>query len=308
MVTVGVVGLGDMGGGMVERLLDAGASVHGWNRTAAKAAPFAQRGMHVAASPRALAEAVELVIVMVTDNDALEAVFEGDDGILAGIRPGMIVAEMSTTSPTLVRELGERVAARGATLLDAPVSGSIQTLREGNLLIMVGGDRAAFERVESTLLAIGPRVRHIGELGQAKALKLAANLQLAVQTLAFSEGVLLAEKMGVDRRVAVETLLHSAIASPQLQYRARFIVDPPDHAWFTPKMMQKDVQLALDLGREVGVPLPTSATTQELLTAARSMGFAHEDFAVVFHALAAMAGIARDPASVPEYARDAVTA
>lgn len=293
---------------MVERLLEAGVTVHGWNRTASKAEPFVKKGMRLAASPRALAETVDLTIVMVTDNAALTAVFDGPDGILAGLSAGKIVAEMSTASPTLVCELGARVAECGATLLDAPVSGSIQTLREGNLLIMVGGDRAAYELVESTLLVIGPRVRHIGELGQAKALKLAANLQLAVQVLAFSEGVLLAEKMGVDRRVAIETLLHSAIASPQLQYRARFIVDPPGHAWFTPAMIQKDVQLALDLGREIGVPLPTTATTQDLLTATKAIGYTKEDFAVVFHALATMAGIARDPATIPAYAREGVSA
>ncbi|HTJ27282.1 MAG TPA: NAD(P)-dependent oxidoreductase [Candidatus Limnocylindria bacterium] len=301
---VGIVGLGDMGGGMADRLLAAGYETYGYNRTRAKAAKYEAKGMKVADSPRAVAQAADLVITMVTNNDALQAVFNGPDGILAGPGKGKIVAEMSTTSPTLVRELAKRVAETGATLLDAPVSGSIQTLREGKLLVMVGGPRHAYDRAEPAFLAIGPKVRHVGDVGQAKALKVGVNLSLAVQMLAFSEGVLIAEKMGVDRRVAAETLLNSVIASPMLQYRAPFILDPPSHAWFTPEMMQKDMQLALDLGREFAQPLPATAATQEVLSATRGMGYTKEDFAVLFHALAKMGGIERDPASIPDYARE----
>jgi 3-hydroxyisobutyrate dehydrogenase-like beta-hydroxyacid dehydrogenase len=291
---VGVVGLGDMGSGMAERLLAAGHQVYGWNRTRAKAERLAATGMHVLDSPRAVARAAELVITMVTDNAALQAVCDGPDGILAGLGPGTIFAEMSTTAPALVRALAERVTATGAALLDAPVSGSILTLREGKLLIMVGGDRAAFERAEPILLAIGPKVRHVGDVGQAKALKIGVNLSLAVQMLAFSEGVLLAERTGVDRRVAFDTFLHSVIASPMLQYRAPFALDPPDYAWFPCTMMQKDLDLALELGREMSVPLPTTAATREVLTATRALGYGKDDFAALFHGLAHMSGI-HDP-------------
>jgi 3-hydroxyisobutyrate dehydrogenase len=290
---VGVVGLGDMGTGMAERLLAAGHEVYGWNRTRAKAERLASQGLHVLDSPRAVAQASELVITMVTDNAALQAVCDGPDGILAGLRQGAIFAEMSTTAPALVRALEQRVAATGGALLDAPVSGSILTLRDGKLLIMVGGDRAAFERAEPILLAIGPKVRHVGEVGQAKALKIGVNLSLAVQMLAFSEGVLLAERSGVDRRVAFETFLQSVIASPMLQYRAPFALDPPEYAWFPCAMMQKDLDLALQLGREMGVPLPTTAATQEALTATRALGYGDQDFAALFHGLARMAGIER---------------
>jgi 3-hydroxyisobutyrate dehydrogenase len=290
---VGVVGLGDMGTGMAERLLAAGHEVYGWNRTRAKAERLAPKGLSVMDSPRDVARACELVITMVTDNAALAAVCDGPDGILAGLGAGKILAEMSTTAPALVRGLAQRVAATGAALLDAPVSGSILTLREGKLLIMVGGDRAAFDRAEPILLAIGPRVRLVGEVGQAKALKIGVNLSLAVQMLAFSEGVLLAERTGVDRRVAFETFLQSVIASPMLQYRARFALDPPDHAWFDCAMMQKDLDLALELGRETRVPLPTSAATREVLAATRAYGYGEEDFAAIFHGLARMAGFER---------------
>jgi 3-hydroxyisobutyrate dehydrogenase-like beta-hydroxyacid dehydrogenase len=290
---VGVVGLGDMGAGMAERLLAAGHEVYGWNRTRAKAERLAAKGLRPLDSPRAVAQAAELVITMVTDNTALQAVCDGPDGILAGLSAGKVFAEMSTTAPALVRALAKRVADTGAALLDAPVSGSILTLRDGKLLIMVGGDRAAFERAEPILLAIGPKVRLVGEVGQAKALKIGINLSLAVQMLAFSEGVLLAERMGVDRRVAFETFLSSVIASPMLQYRAPFALDPPDYPWFPCAMMQKDMDLALQLGREMRVPLPATAATQEVLTATQGLGYGDEDFAVIFHGLARMSGMER---------------
>jgi len=309
MSTVGMVGLGEMGGGMVLRLLAGGHTVVGWNRTRAKTEPFVAAGMHVADSPRAVAAQSELVITMVTDNAALDAVIEGPDGILAGLGPGKIFAEMSTTAPALMRDLAARVGERGATLLDAPVLGSILTLREGQLLVMVGGDAAAFARAEPIFLAIGSKVKRVGDVGQAKALKVAANLNLAVQLIALFEGVLLAEKMGIDRAVALDTLLNGVIASPHMKYRAPFILNPPDHAWFDVGMIQKDLELALDLGKSSGVALPETAIAQQLMTAARGLGYGKEDFSVVFHALARLAGIERDPAGIPPYARpDAVRA
>jgi len=300
---VGVVGLGDMGTGMAERLLDAGHEVHGWNRTRAKAERLASRGLRVEASPRAVAAACEMTVSMVTDDAALHAVCDGPDGILAGLAANKILVEMSTAAPRLVRDLDARVRATGARLLDAPVSGSILTLRDGKLLIMVGGEREAYDRAEPVLLAIGPKVRHVGDVGQAKALKIGVNLSLAVQMLAFSEGVLLAEKTGVDRRVAFEVFLNSVIASPMLQYRAPFALDPPAYAWFDCAMMQKDIALALDLGRASGVPLPATSAADAMLSATRSLGFGKEDFAVLFHGLAALSGLERPDDAVPAYAR-----
>ena len=305
---VGIVGLGEMGGGMADRLLDAGHELAGWNRTRAKAERFRERGMRLCASPREVAETSDLVITMVTDNAALAGVLDGDDGIVAGLAAGKIFAEMSTTAPLMVRRLAERVAQTGATLLDAPVLGSILTLRQGDLLIMVGGDRAAFERAKPAFEAIGKTVRHIGEVGQAKALKVAANLNLAVQLVAFSEGIVLAEKMGLDRKVAIETLLGGVIASPALKYRFPFVLDPPEYAWFDVGMIQKDLQLALDLAKEAGAAIPTCAASQQLFTAAQGFGYGKEDFHAVFFALAKMAGIERDPASIPAYAGEAVRA
>ena len=300
---VGIVGLGDMGAGMAERLLDAKFEVTGWNRTAAKAERLRERGLRVASSPKAVAQESDLIIIMVTDDAALRAVVDGDEGILAGLSAGKIVAEMSTCAPLLVRELAKRVAHKGATFLDAPVLGSILTLRQGNLLIMVGGDRNAFERAKPAFEAIGSTVRHVGDVGQAKALKLAANLNLAVQVVALSEGIVLAEKMGLDRKTALETLLGGVIASPALKYRMPFILDPPDYAWFDVRMIQKDLGLALELARIEGTPLATGAAAQQMFSAAHGMGLEKEDFAVVFHAIAAMAGLERPESSVPAYVK-----
>jgi 3-hydroxyisobutyrate dehydrogenase-like beta-hydroxyacid dehydrogenase len=178
-------------------------------------------------------------------------------------------------------------------MLDAPVSGSVITLEEGRLSLMVGGDRDAYERVVPILQDIGPKVTYVGANGLAAAMKIATNLSLAVQMLAFSEGVLLAEKSGIARETAVEVLLNSVIASPMVKYRGPFVLGLPEEAWFDVNMMQKDLLLALEMGRELDVPLPTTAVTNEMLTAARGMGLADKDFAVVFEVLARMAGLTR---------------
>jgi len=221
----------------------------------------------------------------------VQAVTEGPDGILAGLTPGKVYVDMSTASPENSRALAERVHALGAHMLDAPVSGSVITLEQGKLTVMVGGDIAVFERALPVLEAIGPKVFHLGPNGAAVTMKIAMNLNLAVQMLAFSEGVLLAEKSGIPRERAVEVMLASVIASPMVAYRGPFVLEQPEEAWFDVNMMQKDMNLALELGRQLDVPLPTTAITNEMLTAARGLGFEKKDFAVLFDALAAMSGI-----------------
>jgi 3-hydroxyisobutyrate dehydrogenase-like beta-hydroxyacid dehydrogenase len=287
---LGFVGLGVMGSRMVERLLGAGHRVTGWNRTATKAEWLIEKGMCWAESPRAAAEAADVVFSMVSDTSALQRVTEGEEGILAGLGPGKVFADMSTVSPALSRELAERVKETGARMIDAPVSGSVVTLVEGKLSIMVGGEPEVFERVAPILRDLGPRVTLVGDNGQAALMKIATNLGLAVQMLAFSEAVLLAEKGGIPRRLAVEVLTNSVIASPMVKYRGPFVLEQPDEAWFDVGMMQKDLQLALQAGRQLTVPLPTTAVTNEMLTAARGMGLGKHDFAIVFEVLARMAG------------------
>jgi len=288
---LGYVGLGVMGGGVVRRLLDAGHTVTGWNRTKDKAAPLLEAGMRWGETPREVAKRSEIVFTMVTNTAAVKAVTEGPDGILAGLEEGKVYVDMSTASPANTRALAARVAELGAHMLDAPVSGSVITLEQGKLSVMVGGDEDVFARVLPVFEAIGPKVFHVGPSGAAVTMKIACNLSLAVQMLAFSEGVLLAEKSGIPREKAVEVLLASVIASPMVAYRGPFVLEQPDEAWFDVNMMQKDMNLALELGRELDVPLPTTAVTNELLTAARGMGFEEKDFAVLFDTLAVMSGI-----------------
>jgi 3-hydroxyisobutyrate dehydrogenase-like beta-hydroxyacid dehydrogenase len=279
-----------MGSRMVKRLLEAGHTVTGHNRTKSKAQWLLDAGMKWGDTPRAVAQAAEITITMVTNTQALQAVTSGADGILAGLAAGKIYIDMSTVSPTASRELAKQAEGKGARMLDAPVSGSVSTLEEGKLSIMVGGERAAYEKAVSVLQAIGPKVTYVGSNGLAVSMKIATNLSLAVQMLAFSEGVLLAEKSGIARQTAVEVLLNSVIASPMVKYRGPFVLDMPDEAWFDVNMMQKDLLLALEMGRQLDVPLPTTAITNEMLTAARGMGLVDKDFAILFETLARLAG------------------
>ena len=178
-------------------------------------------------------------------------------------------------------------------MIDAPVSGSVITLQEGKLSVMVGGRRETFDRLKPILDDIGPKVTYVGDNGLALSMKIATNLSLAVQMMAFSEGVLIAEKSGIKREVAVDVLVNSAVASPMIKYRGPFVLKMPGEAWFDVNMMQKDMMLALDMGRALDIPLPTTAISNEFLTAARGMGFAKQDFAVVFEVLARMSGVAK---------------
>jgi 3-hydroxyisobutyrate dehydrogenase-like beta-hydroxyacid dehydrogenase len=215
----------------------------------------------------------------------------GELGILAGLGPGKVYIDMSTISPTASKDLAAQVAETGAQMLDSPVSGSVITLEQGNLSLMVGGEKATFEQVKPILLAIGPKINYVGTNGQAVLMKVAINLNLQVQMLGFCEGLILAEKAGIPRETAMEVMLNSVIASPSLKYRTPFILQMPDEAWFNVNMMQKDMLLALEMGRALDVPLPMVATSNEYLTAARALGLAQQDFAVVYKVLAKMAGL-----------------
>jgi 3-hydroxyisobutyrate dehydrogenase-like beta-hydroxyacid dehydrogenase len=291
MSRLAFVGLGAMGSRLARRLMAAGHAVTGWNRTADKARDLVGGGLALAKSPRAAAEGAEGVFIMVTDDAALRAVALGPDGVIAGLAAGATLLEMSTVSPFVVRELESPVTTRGAALLDVPVSGSTITVEQGQASFIVGGDAAALERARPWLLAMGTAVTHVGPLGLAKTMKIAANLGLAVQMLAFSEAVLLAEKAGIPRERAVEALLKSVIASPMVKYRGPFVLGQmPRDAWFKVAMIQKDLQLALDQGRAAGVPLPLTSVAQEWMTAARGLGLGDYDFAIVFDVLARLSG------------------
>ena len=276
---------------MVNRLLEKGHIVTGYNRTRSKAQWLIDRGMRWADSPRTVCATADVTFAMVANSGALGEVSDGPNGMVAGLGAGKFLIDMSTVSPAVSRALTAKVREKGAEMLDAPVSGSVVTLEAGKLSVMVGGRPETFERLKPLLLDVGPKVTHVGENGLALVMKIATNLSLAVQMLAFSEGVLLAEKSGIKREIAVDVLTHSVIGSPMVQYRGPHVLGMPEEVWFNVNMMQKDMLLALELGRQVDVPLPTTSVTNEMLTAARGMGFAEQDFAVLFHTLARMSGV-----------------
>ena len=293
MANIGYVGLGVMGSQMTKILLEKGHTVTGYNRTRSKVQWLIDKGMKWADSPRAVAEAADITLSMVTNSDAVSQIANGPSGIIEGLSSGKIWIDMSTASPALSRTLAAKVREKGADMVDAPVSGSVITVQQGKLSVMVGGRPETFERVKPLLLDLGPKVTHVGENGLALVMKIATNLNLPVQIMAFTEAVLLAEKSGIKRETAIEVLLGSVVASPMLQYRGPFVLNPPDEAWFNVNMMQKDMQLALELGRQVNVPLPTGSVANEYLTAARAMGLAEKDFAIMFKVLERLAGVSK---------------
>jgi 3-hydroxyisobutyrate dehydrogenase len=282
---IGVVGLGHMGGNMAARFLAAGYTVFGESRDRGDADDLLHEGLEWRDTPREVAESADVLITSVPNDDVLESVASGSDGILAGLTESKIWIDMSTVSPRVSREVAKRVEDQGAAMLDAPVSGSVPQVQTGTLTIMVGGDEQAYAKVEPILRELGTPT-HIGENGQGLVLKLAINISLAVQMLAFAEGLVLAERSGIDPKLAVEVMTGSPIGSPMLKARADLVLDLPDEAWFDVSLMQKDVALALDTGRELHVPLPSGATADQLLTLAGALGYEHRDLAALYEVLA----------------------
>jgi 3-hydroxyisobutyrate dehydrogenase-like beta-hydroxyacid dehydrogenase len=281
---IGFVGLGRMGGSMAGRLLAAGYRVHGNDRSDAHAAGLLADGLQWLDTPRAVADAADVIFTSIPDDDALDEVASGRNGIIAGLDRDSIWLDMSTVSPHASRNVAARVREHGARMLDAPVSGSVPQAQEGTLTIMVGGDEGAYPRVEPILRELGTP-NYIGTNGHGLVVKLAINITLAVQMLAFSEGLLLTERSGVDRERALEVMLESAIGSPMLKARRDLIFNLPDEAWFDLDFMHKDIKLALVTAGELHAVLPTADRTEQVLTAAHTFGFGSRDLASLFEVL-----------------------
>jgi 3-hydroxyisobutyrate dehydrogenase-like beta-hydroxyacid dehydrogenase len=281
-VRLGFVGLGAMGELIVPRLMAAGHEVTGWNRSRNKAEPLIAHGMRWADTPRDVAQTSEIVFSIVTDSKAVRSVALGKDGIISGIGKGRIYIDMSTIEPDESRAIATEFKTAGAIMLDGPLSGSPVTVKAGNASIMIGGDEAAFERVKPVLLAIGPKVTRIGGNGLACQMKIAVNLLLMVEVICFGEAVALAEKGGVDRAVALDAILKSVAASPVLGYRGPFILEGqmPEVPLADVTLQQKDMLLALNLGRTLGSPVPLAAAANEMMNACRGLGIDGNDFVV----------------------------
>jgi 3-hydroxyisobutyrate dehydrogenase-like beta-hydroxyacid dehydrogenase len=294
-VKIGFLGLGDMGQAIVPRLLAAGHTVTGWNRTKEKAARMFKLGMLWADSPREVARESEIVFSIVTDSAAVRSLALGENGIIAGLRKDAVYLDMSTIDPDGSRAVAAQFANAGLTMMDAPISGTTLTLGQGKASLMVGGDKTTFERVQSVLLAIGPKVTYIGAQGLAVQLKVALNMTLVIEVIGFCEGIALAEKGGVPREVAVDAFLKSVVASPVLNYRAPLILEGhiSDATYGNVNLQQKDMLLALDLGRKMGVPIPLGAAANEMLNACRGLGLAHHDFVIVYEVYRRLGGMSK---------------
>ena len=284
---IGFIGLGTMGGSMAERFLAAGYPVYGEERSRDRAQHLLEKGLEWCDTPKEVAEAADVVFTSLPDDDVLEEVARGPDGILAGLAAGKVWVDVSTVSPRVSRELAMEARGRGAAMLDAPVSGSVPQVQSGTLTIMVGGDEDAYDRVEPVLRELGTPTR-IGENGQGLALKLAINISLAVQMLAFAEGLLLAERDGVDPRIALEVMTQSPIGSPMLKARAPLVLDLPEDAWFDLGLMHKDIRLALALAADLNVPLASAEAADKVLSRAEELGFGRRDLAALYQVLERM--------------------
>jgi 3-hydroxyisobutyrate dehydrogenase-like beta-hydroxyacid dehydrogenase len=291
--TLGFVGLGHMGGNMAARLLAAGYTVYGEERSREHAQHLIDAGLQWRDTARDVAAAADFILTSLPDDRVLDEVASGPTGLLAGLGPGKVWLELSTVSPSASRTLASRASGLGASMLDAPVSGSVPQVQSGTLTIMVGGDEGAYRRAEPILEVLGSP-HHIGANGQGLVLKLAINISLPVQMLAFGEGLLLAVRSGVDPQRALDVMESSAIGSPMLRARAPLILDPPtDDAWFDIAFMHKDIELALDAARSLGVPLETAQTASRVLAQAEALGYERRDLAALFQVLERIA--AGDP-------------
>lgn len=292
---LGFIGLGDMGQALVPRLLAAGHEVTGWNRTKEKAEPLFKQGMGWADSPREVAAISEIVFSIVTDSQAVRALALGQNGIISGLQKDAVYLDMSTIDPEESRAVGAEFKQNGLIMMDAPISGTTLTIGRGKASVMVGGEKAVFDRVEPVLLAIGPRVTYIGAQGLAVQLKVALNMTLVIEVIGFCEGVALAEKGGVPREVAVDAMLKSVVASPVINYRAPLILDGhiSDATYGDVNLQQKDMMLALTLGRRMGVPVPLGAAANEMLNACRGLGLDHHDFVIVYEVYRRLGGMSK---------------
>jgi len=292
---IGFVGLGAMGQVIVPRLLAAGHTVTGWNRSRQRATPLIEKGMAWADSPAAVARASDVTFSIVTDGAAVKQVALGENGVLSGMQPGAVYIDMGTIAADVTRSVAAEFEKHGFFMLDAPLSGSPVTVEQGNASLMIGGDKATFERVEPVLRAIGPKVTYIGASGQAVTMKLAVNALLMVEVIAFGEAMALAEKGGVDREVALDAFLKSVTAAPVLGYRGPFILEGkmPKVPLADVTLQQKDMLLVLDMARRFGCPVPLAAAANEMMNACRGLGLDRNDFVVAHEVYRRLSGQSR---------------
>jgi 3-hydroxyisobutyrate dehydrogenase-like beta-hydroxyacid dehydrogenase len=282
--SVGFAGLGRMGLPMAQHVLRAGFPLVVWNRTPSRSAPLRADGATAAAEPTGLA-AADVVVTMLSDAAAVRAVLV-ESGLLGALEPGAVVVEMSTIGPAAIGQLAAEAKARSVRLVDAPVSGSVSVAEAGQLFAMVGGEREAYEKVAPVLDAMTKGHVLLGPSGSGAAMKLAVNAMVAVVNESVAETLTLAERFGIDRRLAYEVLAGGALASPFLQYKRGAFLDPGNEpVAFTTALMRKDAALAQELAARLGVRLPAAAAAAGVLEEAMHAGLAEADMASVISVL-----------------------
>ena len=278
-LTVGLIGVGNMGTAMAERVLDGGYPLVVYNRTPEKANALGALGAVVVKTPAELSEQVDVVLTSLPDDQALEDVAAD---VVAAARPGTVLADTSTVSPAASARVASLAEEASVAYLRAPVSGNPSVVRAGNLTFMVSGPQETFERVEPVIRAIGPTVHRVGDGEQARVVKLAINLMVAGLAQLMSEALVLGEASGVSRAALLEVMADSAVGAPFVEYKTGPLLRDDYSATFTTELMEKDIDLVLDAAEEAGVELPVAREMKALLRAAIEAGFGGDDFMALF--------------------------
>ena len=287
--TVGLVGLGNMGTAIAERLLDAGFPLVVNNRTPAKAEALGALGAEVATTPEKLAEQVDVVLTSLANDAAFEDVA---GRVIAAARPGTVLVDMSTVSPDASARIASLADVASVRYLRAPVSGNPSVVRAGNLSFIVSGARETLDDIEAVIRAIGPTIHHVGEGEQARIVKLAINLMIAVLAQVMSEALVLGEASGVSRAALLEVMASSAAGAPFVKYKTEALLREDFSATFTTALMEKDIDLVLDAAGEAGVELPLAREMKTHLRAAIDAGYGDDDFIALFLHLRSATGLA----------------
>jgi len=289
MQRIGFIGIGLMGQQMSRRLLEAGYPLAVWNRTADKAKSLLSLGAKWGNSPQSLAQVSDVVITMVTDSRASEVVICGEKGVLQGAHPGLILIDMGSIAPEMSRSIAERVKAKGIPMLDAPVTGNPRVASEGKLGIMVGGPKETFDACLPIFEKMGIKIIHVGPNGMGTTLKLINNLIMGVAIEAVSEALVLAMKTGINPQKVIEITSVGGARTGAMETRGPRMVKREFSPHFSVNNMYKDLSSALKLAEEVGVSLPATSISREILRAAKSQGQGGLDSCVVMTVLEAMA-------------------
>jgi 3-hydroxyisobutyrate dehydrogenase-like beta-hydroxyacid dehydrogenase len=291
--TVGVVGVGLLGSAVSGVLLQAGYDIVGYDVVPEKLAELSAKGGRAARSAADVARSARAVFMVLPTLESVEAAITGPEGVLAGASRETVVIQMSTISPELARRMDDAARSRGAALLDAPVSGTSGMVARRDCVVTVGGEREAFERARPVLEALAKRVFHVGACGMGSYLKLVTNLIMGLNGAVLAEGLTLARRAGLDPAQALEVLSHGAAASKILEVRGPLMVEGRFDPFMKVDLFLKDIRLMLEAAQALHVPLPLTATMQQLYTAAHAAGQAKEDLASVVKVYEAMAGLSR---------------